>query len=297
MWYFLSLPFGLSSLIMLKDIKIRRENTMSITNMGQKQFTQTRPDNSISLDISSVTNLQIGYQAESIFLKASQDEQLVIKEYINGLSGTEYYAKIAANRFKTTIRYGRREEVNQNTFVEVFLPVSWHGQLQLSSLYGDISTEEDWSLDRLEIQANEGSVSLKSVEAPRIRIVTAVSPVLLERAVGFVDIHTVSGTICAKSIHGGAKLATSDAPIFASFEALNNIIECTTLNGVTNLILPKTTGIKVDGVSKRGQICSEIEGLEIRIKPGNVSCISGILGEKPYQNVKLSSINGDIILK
>jgi len=270
---------------------------MGINNIKELQLTQTEPDNIITLDVSSVKNLQIGYQAETIFLKASEDDQLVIKEYINGLKGTEYYGKVAANRFKTTVRYGRREEVNIHTFVEVYLPVSWRGELQLSSLYGCITTEDDWVLDRLEIQANEGAVTLKAIDAPRIRIVTAVSPVLVERAAGFVDIHTVSGTICAKSIDGGAKLATSDAPIYASFEGLNNIIECTTLNGTTNLILPQNCGMKVDGVSKRGQILCDIEGLDVKVKPGNVTCIAGLLGEKPYQNVRLSSINGDIILK
>ena len=260
-------------------------------------FTQKEPDHIVTLDISTIKNLQIGYQAETIFLKSGEEDKLMIKEYIAGLSGTEYYAKVAANRFKTTIRYGRREEVNTRTYVEVFLPGSWHGELQLSTLYGCISTEEDWSFERLEVQANEGSVLLRTVEAPRIRIATATSPVYIEKAVGFTDIHTVSGLIRADSISGGAKLNTSDAPIVASFESLNNIIETTTINGTTNLVLPKGTGIKVDGVSKRGQISCEIEGLEVKVKPGNVTCVSGILGEKPYQNVKLSSINGDIILR
>lgn len=271
-------------------------------NAGTKKnrefkFTQKEPDHIVTLDISTVKNLQIGYQAETIFLKAGEDNTLVIKEYIAGLSGTEYYAKVASNRFKTTIRYGRREEVNTKTFVEVFLPQTWHGELQLSTLYGCISTEEDWTLERLEIQANEGSVLLRTVEAPRIRIATATSPVYIEKAIGFTDIHTVSGMIRADSISGGAKLNTSDAPILASFESLNNIIETTTINGTTNLVLPRTTGIKVDGVSKRGKITCEIEGLEVKVKPGKVTCVTGILGEKPFQNVKLSSINGDINLQ
>ena len=265
-------------------------------NKREYQFTQKEPDNIVTLDISSVKNLQIGYQAETIFLKAGEDDNLVIKEYINGLSGTEFYAKVASNRFKTTIRHGRREEVNTRTFVEVFLPRSWHGELKLSSSYGCISTEDNWTFDQVDIQANEGSVLLRTIEAPRIRINTATSPVYIEKAVGFIDIHTVSGLIRADSISGGAKLATSGAPIFASFETLNNIIETTTLNGATNLTLPKSCGIKVDGVSKRGKISCEIEGLEVRVKPGNVTVVTGILGEKPYQNVRLSSINGDINL-
>ena len=265
--------------------------------MNNSLLSQTEPDNIISMDISSMKNLQIGYQAETIYLKASEDNCLVIREYINGLSGTEYYAKISANRFKTTIRYGRREEVNRKTYAEVFLPKSWHGELNLSSLYGNILTEEDWVLERLDIQANEGAVSLKTIQAPRIRISTATSPVQVEKAVGFLDVHTVSGPIHIDSIAGGAKLATSNAPIVASFESLNNIIECTTLNGITSLVLPKESGIKVDGVSKRGRISSEIEGLEIKIKPGNVSCVTGIIGEEPWQNVRLSSINGDIYLR
>ena len=76
------------------------------------------------MDISTVKNLQIGYHGETIFLHKSSDDTFVLKEYIGGLSGSEYYAKVTANRIKTTIRYGRREEVDRNAYVEVFLPES-----------------------------------------------------------------------------------------------------------------------------------------------------------------------------
>ena len=249
------------------------------------------------MDIGTVKDLQIGYQSETILLKSAEDDQLVIKEYINGLSGTEYYAKVTSNRFKTTVRHGRREEVNKASYVEVFLPKSWHGELQLSSQYGHILSEENWSLDRLAVEAREGSVIFKSIDAPRIRVNTSVCPVQIDQTTGFTDIHTVSGSIYVGSISGGAKLETSNAPIFAAFESLNNVLECNTQNGTMELVLPTGTGMKVDGISKRGSITSQIEGLEIKIKPGNVSWISGILGEKPYQNVRLSSINGDILLR
>ena len=54
--------------------------------------------------------------------------------------------------------------------------------------------------------------------------------------------------------------------------------------------------MKIDGISKRGKIFSNIEGLSIKEKPGNVQNITGILGEKPFQNVRISTINGDITL-
>ena len=129
------------------------------------------------------------------------------------------------------------------------------------------------------------------------KIPTPITPVQIDQTTGFTDIHTVSGSIYVGSISGGAKLETSNAPIFAAFESLNNVLECNTQNGTMELVLPTGTGMKVDGISKRGSITSQIEGLEIKIKPGNVSWISGILGEKPYQNVRLSSINGDILLR
>ena len=115
------------------------------------QLAQTTPDNTLEMDISSVKSLQIGYHAETIFLHKTEGKSLILKEYIGGLSGSEYYAKVSANRIKTTIRYGRREEVNHNTYVEVFLPESWHGELSLSSQYGHITTEDDWIFDRFDI--------------------------------------------------------------------------------------------------------------------------------------------------
>lgn len=269
---------------------------MSTETVTTTKYTQTSPDNVVTLDISSISNLQIGYQAETIFLKASEDDSLVIKEYINGLSGSEYYAKVTSNRFKTTVRYGRREEVNPNTYVEVFLPKTWHGELQLSSLYGHITTEEDWEFERFAAEATEGSITFKTIKAPRIRINTSVSPVHIEKTIGFTDIHSVSGPIVVDSISGGAKLETSSSPIFAAFETTDNVIESETLNGAMELVLPQGCGLKVDGVSKRGNITTDIEGLEIKVKPGNVHTVTGILGEKPFQNVRLSSINGDIML-
>ena len=265
--------------------------------MTDRKFTQTTPDNETTLDISTVKSLQIGYHGETIFLYSTEDDSLIVKEYINGLSGSEYYAKVTANRFKATIRYGRREEVNQDTFVEVFLPKSWHGELQLSSQYGNIITEEDWTMERFAAETTEGAVVFRTISAPRIRITTSVGPVQGDHTVGFTDIHTVSGPISIKSIDGGAKLETSSSHIYAAFQSLNNIIECITLNGNIDLTLPSDAGMKVDGISKRGEILTDIDGLEIKTKPGNIKNILGILGEKPFQNVRLSSINGTICLR
>ena len=76
----------------------------------------------------------------------------------------------------------------------------------------------------------------------------------ITKAEGFTDIHSVSGTIIADDIKGGAKLATSSSPIQATFTFLNNIVECETLNGNIQLLLPENTGMKIDGISKRGKI-------------------------------------------
>lgn len=258
---------------------------------------QSEPDNILELDISSTKNLQIGYHAETVFLLPSESSLLVIKEYIGGLSGTEYYAKVNANRFKTTIRYGRREEVNRETFVEVFLPENWHGELSLSSQYGHITTEHDWEFERFAAETNEGAITLKSMKAPRIHLVSPVKGIRLEKAEGFADLHSVSGSILARHILGGGKLATSGGSIFAAFSSLNTIVECNTLNGDIEIALPDSQGMKIDGITKIGEIDAKPEGLTLKIKPGNVKNITGILGEKPFQDVRISTINGNILLR
>ena len=242
-------------------------------NLDFIEILSKEPDNILSLDVSSVKTLQIGYQAETLLLH-----------------------KADANRFKTTIRYGRRETVNPATCIEIFLPDSFNGELLLSSQYGNIITDADWNVERFAAETTEGSISLSTITAPRIRLVSSISLIHITRAEGFTDIHSVSGTIIADCIEGGAKLATSSSPIQATFSSLNNIVECETLNGNIQLTLPENCGMKIDGISKRGSIHSNIEGLSIKEKPGNVQNITGILGEKPFYNVRISTINGNISL-
>ena len=137
-------------------------------NLNFTEILSNEPDNILSLDVSSVKTLQIGYQAETLFLHKATDDTLTIKEYINGLTGSEYYAKVTANRFKTTIRYGRREAVNPATCIEIFLPDSYNGELLLSSQYGNIMTDADWKVERFAAETTEGSISLNTITAPFI---------------------------------------------------------------------------------------------------------------------------------
>lgn len=270
---------------------------MTKETLSIPQKSQQAPDNILTMDISTVKNLQIGYHAETMYLYQSADDSFVLKEYIGGLSGSEYYAKVTANRIKTTIRYGRREEVNRAAYIEIFLPESWHGELQLSSQYGNILTEENWVFDRFAAESMEGSISLKSITAPRIRMSCPVGNIQFEKAEGFADLHSVSGNIVADAIIGGAKLETSGGSVSAAFPSLNNIVECSSLNGQITLIFSKGAGIQMDGASKTGSIVSEMEHLAVQTKPGNKQYISGMTGQKPFQKVRISSINGNILLQ
>ena len=56
-------------------------------NLDFIEILSKEPDNILSLDVSSVKTLQIGYQAETLLLHKADDDTLTIKEYINGLSG------------------------------------------------------------------------------------------------------------------------------------------------------------------------------------------------------------------
>lgn len=255
-----------------------------------------QPDHVEVLDISNTKTVQIGYQAETLYLYPAEDDKLTIKEFTGGLSGSEYYAKVSSNRFKTTVRYGRRETVNTDTCVEIYIPKDFHNELQLSSQYGSIITESDWVFERFAAETTEGTIFLKTIEAPRIRLASSVGTIQIDHSIGFTDIHSVSGIIIAKQIDGGGKLNTSDSPILAEFTSLNTVVECESLNGPISIRLPEDTGMEIDAISKRGEITSDIEGLNHKMKPGNVRTASGVLGTKPFQNVRLNNINGSITI-
>lgn len=61
--------------------------------MNFTEILSNEPDNILSLDVSSVKTLQIGYQAETLFLHKATDDTLTIKEYINGLTAASIMQK------------------------------------------------------------------------------------------------------------------------------------------------------------------------------------------------------------
>ena len=254
------------------------------------------PDNVIQMDISAVKTLQIGYHAETIFLHITEEESFTLKEYI-GYTAYEYLAKVNANRFKTTIRYGRRENVNTDTYVDIYLPASWKGELLVYTQYGSIRCQDSICLERLASESSEGSIDFHELKVPRIRLASSNNSVHVDKVVGFADIHTTSGSIRVDSIDGGAKFETSTGEMTATFHSLNNVVQCDSLSGKMNLTFTEGCNINVDGITKRGEITSHIEGIEVRQKPNNVKNVIGQFGAKPYQNVKLSTINGSIELK
>ncbi len=260
-----------------------------------KKVMPEKPDNIIDIDIANVKNLQIGYQAETLLLKKSLDDKLHIHEYI-GYTAYEYLGKVTSNRFKTTVRYGRREEVNRQTYVEIYLPESWEGELTVSSQYGHITSTEDWKWERFTAETNEGNITFKTIEAPRIRLASPNESILVEHAIGFTALHTMSGAIVARRIDGGAKLESSSGPIEAVFSSVNNLLEAGSIGGDIHLTLPKDQGLKVDGISKTGTIENTVDGLTVKEKPGKVQSISGMLGDKPFFDVRISTINGNIHL-
>ncbi len=254
-----------------------------------------KPDNIVTLDLKGVNVLQIGYQAETLYLKKSEDDSLIIREYI-GLTGSEFFAKVSSNRIKTTVRYGRRDIVNTETCVEILIPESYHGEIQVSTQYGEILTEENWEFARFAAETSEGLISLKTLTCPRIRLATSTAPIDVDHSIGFSDVHSVDGVITVKNAEGGGRFTTSSSPVNVTFTRIDNIVECETLNGPIHLELAKDSGLIIDGISKTGDIRTDIEGLTLKIKPGNVKNLTGQIGEKPFSHVRLSTINGTIEL-
>jgi len=269
---------------------------ISVNDIKIKGVPSGSPDNVIVLDITGIRTIQIGYQAETLYLYEAEDDNLTVKEYINGLTAYEYLGKVTENRFKKTVRYGRREEVNTDTCVEIFLPKSFRQELSLSTRYGSIITDTDWEMERFVAETTDGTIFLKTVKAPRVRLASSTGMIQIEHSIGFTDIHSVSGLVIANRIDGGGNLNTSDGPVFAEFSSLNTVVDCETLNSPISITLPKDTGMIVDAISKRGEIETDIEGLVHKTKPGNVRTVNGTVGSKPFQNVRLSTINGKITI-
>ncbi len=194
-----------------------------------------------------------------------------------GSKGSVRATKIVGN----VVLQGRIDDIDL-TQVDgtVRLNGDFFGSMRLAGITKNVSIQT--SRTTLEFAKLDGDLNLESDE---LRVNNVLGPVKLTTRSKEIHLDGISGDLRVENSNGGVEVHTSDA------KPVGNI-EINTQRGDVRLVLPSTSGFQVDAQTRRGDMRSDFEELQIKSDHGR-STMNGNVG-KGGGRVQINSDNGDI---
>lgn len=247
--------------------------------------------NTRTIPLDGISNVEVSYISESVVLRRSSGNSLVVHEYMNR-DDPALFANINLSGSSVSVRAGRRQGVfGLRSRIEILLPATFDGSLELGTVSGSVTSDEEWRMSSFTAKTVSGEVQMRSVTAGMIRLSSTSGTVWLERGAGTMDIHSISGSIRVPHAEGGGSFKTTSGTVRVQFEELSGHVEASSVSGGVRLGLPAGASFEFEGRSVSGNIHTGFDGCLTFQKRSKAH---GFVGTAPYYHVRASSTSGGI---
>ncbi|GEK29392.1 DUF4097 family beta strand repeat-containing protein [Furfurilactobacillus siliginis] len=126
--------------------------------------------NAFSESLSAVDHLAINYSAATIVVRATERPELSVREYML-VDEASYYAHVSHTGSRLSIIAGDRPaQDNLNIRIEVDVPTSYQGRLEISSVSGTIKLNGLHDLRSLAITSTSGNIEMDDLSTTGLTI-------------------------------------------------------------------------------------------------------------------------------
>ena len=281
-----------------------------LTGCSHKQVSV--PANELTFSIEDISEVTISYDEEKVTFHESKNDKLIIKEYMTE-NKSSYYAKVEQSSASIKISEGGKPFFKDgfSRYVEIYLPMSYHENLTITTTDGDIDISElEMTLNALRIDSTTGAVKINTVKVQNIHLSTTsgilevnrleADTIRIDTTSGNFSCHTLNGNVAYTTTSGNANIQSA---IGSGNYTANN-------SGELNVVYTEVTG-NLSFFNKNDSICVTLPAdlefeFQATTKNGSVSTnfqesismdgrtTSGTVGEHPTVTVKVETNNGDI---
>lgn len=254
------------------------------------------------LEIGDCTEITLNFSSERIDISVSKDDKFRIVEISNRiLQDSESFSvrkngkSIEISKGKSILREGFFKCVTLSKKIEIFIPESYKGDLEIRSSAGNVYINDDLKLNNIKCNQSSGSFKCeKNIEVNKASIsVTAGRITLSELVAGEYDLRTSSGGIRIASLSGSGNLESSAGSIDVCYKDIKEYTNLKTSSGHIKMFVPKGLSFEFLGNCTSGTIKS---GFDINYKTprGNKATVK--VGDGPYKKITASAMAGMIHL-
>lgn len=255
-----------------------------------------------SMPASDISSLDVSLNSADIVYSADTGDTIRVTCYSNSSKDKSLFSVSQTGKTLSILEngygWGFHLFDSFSRRVEVVLPASWHGNLSLKSLSGDIRLPDSMDLASLSVSTASGdiaceggsgslkgsSVRLKSVSGD-VRVTDISSPAF--------NLSSISGDITANDLTGAGELSSTSGNISATLVSMDGAVSATSVSGDIRLGLASGVGARLDAHSVSGSITASQPLTTTGSGFGRNSAV-GTMGTAPYQPLNLSTTSGDI---
>lgn len=268
--------------------------------------------NELQFSLAGVSDITISYDEEDITFYDSNDDTLIIKEYMT-VKKKSYFAKVKQRKNSLHISEGGKPifKGDFNRYIEIYLPLSYQNNLTITTTDGNINLSDiDLNVSDLRIDSTSGTVQVSYAQADQMHLSSTSGTFKLGSLTAeSIWIKTTSGNVMCKEIDGSVTYTSTSGNAefqsaigFGRFTAENSgrLSVCyTNVNGDLtlfnkndniNLVLPEKLEFEFEAITKNGAISTNFpEQIEI---DGDKTI--GTVGDNPTSTVRVETKNGNI---
>lgn len=276
-----------------------REGTVTLSN-----------EQSFSLD--GISDLTISYDDENICFFMSENENLIIREYMSE-DKKAYHAKIRRKKDSIQISEGGKPIFKSGfiRYVEVYLPASYSSNIKVTATDGEIDMSEiELDMDSVRVDCTSGTFRLNKAVAEEIYFSSTSGELELGEVIGNqIRIETTQGNVTCENIKGnvtytstsgnaqflsasgsGVYKANNSGSLSVIYDEVTGDLSFFNKNDDIVLQLPQGLSFQFEAIIKNGKIDTDFQG-DISV---NGDSASGIIGANPTVTIKAETRNGNI---
>ena len=268
--------------------------------------------NEMSFSLEDISDLVISYDDENVSFFINENENLVIKEYMNK-EKESYHAKVTQKNKSIQIREGGKPLLKGGfkRYVEVYLPVSYSSNIKVTTTDGNIDMSslelsmgvicinttcgtlkiKRAAADEIFLSSTSGNLELEELIGEQIKIETTQGNVICEKMDGNVSYTSTSGNAEFLSVSGsGDYKANNSGTLSVIYEEVTGDLTFFNKNDKVQIQLPEDLEFEFEAITKNGKIDTNFSG-DISVNEG---LVNGIIGKNPTVSVKVETKNGNI---
>ncbi|MFA6941566.1 MAG: DUF4097 family beta strand repeat-containing protein [Clostridiaceae bacterium] len=179
--------------------------------------------------------------------------------------------------------------------IELYIPRSYHQDLEITTKSGDIGILEELELNNLTCSQVSGALEVKrNVYINNFTSKTTSGDMKIPKLEAeFYKISTISGDINIRSLSGSGDISAISGNVNLNSLKLNEYINIKSISGDIDVSAPDNTGFIFEANTVSGDIDSDFN-MYYKNKRGNKAEIT--YGDGPFKKISVSTVSGDINL-